>query len=314
MDPNNEWFATGAGDRMIKVWDMASGTLKLTLTGHISTVRGVAVSDRHPYLFSAGEDKMVKCWDLEQNKVIRNYHGHLSGVYSLAVHPTLDLIVTTGRDATARVWDMRTRAQVMSLNGHEHTVFMAKCQEADPQVITCSADATVRYPVPAPFLIYSRLWDLTAGKTLTTLTNHKKGVRALALSPTDFTFATASPDNIKQWKCPRGDFIQNFAGHNSIINTLAVNQDGVMFSGGDNGSMFFWDYKTGYNFQTAETLAQSGSLDSEAGVYCSTFDHTGLRLITGEVDKSIKIWKEDETATPETHPVNWRPNFQALAR
>jgi WD40 repeat protein len=45
------------------------GTLKLTLTGHISTVRGVAVSDRHPYLFSCGEDKMVKCWDLEQNKV-----------------------------------------------------------------------------------------------------------------------------------------------------------------------------------------------------------------------------------------------------
>lgn len=47
----------------------ASGTLKLSLTGHVSAVRGLAVSKRHPYLFSAGEDKMVKCWDLEQNKV-----------------------------------------------------------------------------------------------------------------------------------------------------------------------------------------------------------------------------------------------------
>lgn len=82
---------------------MASGTLKLSLTGHISTVRGLAVSSRHPYLFSCGEDKMVKCWDLEQNKVIRHYHGHLSGVYSLSLHPTLDLLVTAGRDATARV-------------------------------------------------------------------------------------------------------------------------------------------------------------------------------------------------------------------
>jgi WD40 repeat protein len=62
---------------MIKVWDIASGTLKLTLTGHISTVRGVAVSDRHPYLFSCGEDKMVKCWDLEQNKVW--WYGLLCG-------------------------------------------------------------------------------------------------------------------------------------------------------------------------------------------------------------------------------------------
>eukprot|EP01047_Picozoa_sp_COSAG01_P085970 COSAG01_NODE_19125_length_1029_cov_1.017204_2_plen_99_part_00 len=36
------WFATGAGDRTIKIWDMAAGTLKLTLTGHISTIRGLA--------------------------------------------------------------------------------------------------------------------------------------------------------------------------------------------------------------------------------------------------------------------------------
>jgi pleiotropic regulator 1 len=83
VEPGNQWFVTGAGDRIIKVWDLASGNLKLSLTGHISTVRGLAVSDRHPYLFSCGEDKMVKCWDLEQNKVIRHYHGHLSGVYSL---------------------------------------------------------------------------------------------------------------------------------------------------------------------------------------------------------------------------------------
>ena len=53
----------------IQIWDLASGTLKLSLTGHVSTVRGVAVSPRQPYLFSAGEDKQVKCWDLEYNKV-----------------------------------------------------------------------------------------------------------------------------------------------------------------------------------------------------------------------------------------------------
>jgi pleiotropic regulator 1 len=46
---------------MIKVWDLASGQLKLSLTGHINTVRGVCISPRHPYLFSVGEDKTVKC-------------------------------------------------------------------------------------------------------------------------------------------------------------------------------------------------------------------------------------------------------------
>lgn len=41
-----------------QIWDMASGELKLSLTGHISTVRGLAVSSRHPYLFSCAEDKV----------------------------------------------------------------------------------------------------------------------------------------------------------------------------------------------------------------------------------------------------------------
>jgi pleiotropic regulator 1 len=220
VEPENKWFASGAGDRTIKIWDLATGSLRLTLTGHISTVRGLAVSPRHPYLFSCGEDKMVKCWDLETNKVIRHYHGHLSGVYTLSLHPTLDVLVTGGRDGVARVWDMRTRSNIHVLSGHKGTVSDVKCQEADPQVITSSLDSTVR------------LWDLAAGKSMGVLTHHKKGVRALTTHPKEFTFASGSTGSIKQWKLPEGAFMQNFEGHNAIINTLSVNEDNVLFSGG----------------------------------------------------------------------------------
>jgi len=44
--------------------------------------------------------------------------------------------------------------------------------------------------------------------------------------------ASASPDNIKQWKFPKGEFIQNLSGHNAIINSLAANADNVLVSGG----------------------------------------------------------------------------------
>ncbi|KAM1571269.1 hypothetical protein ACFX10_036183 [Malus domestica] len=81
FDPSNRWFCTGSADRTIKVWDVACGTLQLSLTGHTGQIRSLVVSTRQPYLFSAGDDKQVKCWDLEQNKVICSYHGHLSGVY-----------------------------------------------------------------------------------------------------------------------------------------------------------------------------------------------------------------------------------------
>lgn len=297
VEPGNEWFATGSADRVIKIWDLASGKLKVSLTGHISSVRGLAFSQRHPYLFSCGEDRQVKCWDLEYNKVIRHYHGHLSAVYSMALHPSIDVLVTAGRDSTARVWDMRTKANVHTLVGHTNTVASVICQTAEPQIVTGSHDCTIR------------LWDLAAGKSRATLTNHKKSVRAVCFHPSLYMFASASPDNIKQWKCPEGKFIQNLSGHNAIVNCLAVNPDGVLVSGADNGTMHLWDWRTGYNFQRLQAPVQPGSMDSEAGVFSITFDMSGTRMITTEADKTIKVYKEDETATEETHPVNWRPDI-----
>lgn len=293
VDPSNKWFASGSADRTIKIWDLASGTLKLTLTGHISAVRGVVVSDRHPYLFSVGEDKMAKCWDLETNKVVRQFHGHLSGIFTVALHPTLDVLVTGGRDCCPRVWDIRTKQPIFTLTGHRGAISSLLTNECDPQIISGSMDSTVR------------LWDLAAGKCRTELTHHKKSVRALVSHPIEFTFASASPDKIKKWGLPPGTFIHNFptasatdstttalAEDNVIVNTMSVNADGVLFAGTDDGKMLFWDWDSTSLFQQNRTTPQPGSLDSEAGIFASTFDKSGLRLITAEADKSIKVWRE----------------------
>jgi pleiotropic regulator 1 len=73
--------------------------------------------------------------------------------------------------------------------------------------------------------------------------------------------------------------------------------------------MHFWDWESGFCFQREHPPPQPGSIDSESGIYSMTFDKSGTRLITAEADKSIKMWKEDETATEETHPVIWRPDL-----
>lgn len=93
--------------------------------------------------------------------------------------------------------------------------------------------------------------------------------------------------------------------------------------------MSFWDWKSGYRFQALDTTAQPGSLDAESGIMSSTFDRSGLRLICGEADKTskavlfgpadgdapradpspVKIWKQDEKASAETHPIQWTPTL-----
>ncbi|MBA0830943.1 hypothetical protein Goarm_015437, partial [Gossypium armourianum] len=245
-------------------------------------------------MFSAGDDKQVKCWDLEQNKVIRSYHGHLSGVYCLALHPTIDILLTGGRDSVCRVWDIRTKMQIFALSGHDNTVCSVFTRPTDPQVVTGSHDTTIKF------------WDLRYGKTMSTLTHHKKSVRAMAPHPKEHSFASASADNIKKFSLPKGEFLHNMLSQQkTIINTMTVNEDGVMATGGDNGSLWFWDWRSGHNFQQAHTIVQPGSLDSEAGIYALSYDVTGTRLVSCEADKTIKMWKEDETATEQTHPLNF---------
>ena len=58
---------------------------------------------------------------------------------------------------------------------------------------------------------------------------------------------------------------------------------------GDNGSISFWDWKSGHRFQSLDTTAQPGSLDAETGLMSSTYDQTGMRLICGEADKTSKF-------------------------
>lgn len=69
---------------------------------------------------------------------------------------------------------------------------------------------------------FIKLWDIGSGRCINTLTNHKKSIRAMVEHPTEYTFASAASDNIKVWKCPNGEFLRNIAGHNSIIDALAV--------------------------------------------------------------------------------------------
>lgn len=101
-------------------------------------------------------------------------------------------------------------------------------------------------------------------------------------------------------------FLRNFSGHNSVVNCMAANDDGVVISGGDNGSMHFWDMDTGYCFQKTQTVVQPGSLDAEAGIFACGFDMSGSRLVTCEADKTIKIWKESAEATEDSHPIDMK--------
>lgn len=219
-----------------------------------------------------------------------SYHGHLSGVYSLALHPSLDVLMTGGRDSVVRVWDMRTKVQVMVLSGHEQTVCSLLAQAPDPQVISGSHDSTIR------------LWDLRKGKASVVLTHHKKSIRAMAMHPQEYAFASASAENIKKFALPQGDFLHNMlVQQRAIVNCMAVNQEGVIATGGDNGSLWFWDWRSGHCFQADETQVQPGSMESEGSIFAASYDVSGERILFWK-----KIWDEGDVVCKSTEQARHR--------
>lgn len=289
----NKWYVTGLADSTIKIWDFENNSLKAILTGHILGVRSLCVSKRFPYLFSGGEDKSLRCWDLERTNSpagcqIRSYHGHLGGVYSTALHPELDLLFSGGKDCVVRVWDIRSRAEAMTLLGHQNDITSIQTDYNDPQVITSSMDGTIR------------LWDLRNQKTELLITNHSKSIRSMKSHPKESTFISGDGNGeIKQWLLPQGDLLNEFQSNVSdmnqrdnskIINTLSINPvTNTLFSGYDDGRLEFYDYINGSLQQSGYSPSLSGS-ENEAAIYASTFDMSGLRLLTCHGDKSIRIW------------------------
>lgn len=288
IDPvTNQWFVSGGTDSVIKVWDLATLNLRATITGHIMAVRALKVSQRSPYLFSGAEDKTVRCFDLERSNSplgceIRKYHGHLGGVYSLALHPELDILFTGGSDSVIRVWDIRSRTEVMTLTGHSNDISAIIASESDPQIISSSMDQTIR------------LWDLRKQTTELTISQHSKSIRLMIDHPTESTFVSGdSLGKIKQWVLPQGDLLNEFGSSSGVINTLAINPAiNCLFTGFDNGNFEVYDYVSGNILQQGQTQPLPGS--QQLAILTSAFDLSGLRLLTGESDHSIKIWGQDD--------------------
>lgn len=56
---------------------------------------------------------------------------------------------------------------------------------------------------------------------------------------------------------------------------------------------YLYRYILRYNYQCLQAPVQPDSMDSEAGVFSSTFDISGTHIITREADKTVKVYKND---------------------
>ena len=87
-----------------------------------------------------------------------------------------------------------------------------------------------------------KLWNVTSGAELHTLTGHSDRVLAVAFSPDGTIFASGSWDkSIRLWDVTRGTELSALKGHANLVDSLAFSPDGkILASGSFDGSLKLW--------------------------------------------------------------------------
>ena len=73
---DGKFLASGGGDMLANVWDVAEGKIVRTLLGHEGWVWGVAFSPDGSILATASADSKIKLWNTETWEEIRTLEGH----------------------------------------------------------------------------------------------------------------------------------------------------------------------------------------------------------------------------------------------
>ncbi|TVQ25834.1 MAG: hypothetical protein EA367_00590, partial [Leptolyngbya sp. DLM2.Bin15] len=99
-------LASGSSDSTMKLWDVETGEVLQTLTGHNDSVWRVSFSPDSTMIASSSEDRTIKLWDVDTGELLQTLTGHDNSVFSVSFSPDGTTIASGSQDNTIRFWTL----------------------------------------------------------------------------------------------------------------------------------------------------------------------------------------------------------------
>ena len=188
FSPDAQRFASAGDDRMVRIWDVESGTLLQSLTGHDNAVEAVVwwQQEGEDRVASGSMDQTIKIWDPNQGTLLQTLEGHTDRILSVSLSPDQTTLASAGFDGTIRFWDVFGNPQGL-IEGHDAWIFSVDWSVDGSKVSSSSRDHTVK------------IWEVATGELLQTLRGHQGYVYSTDWT-TDGSLLSSSEDvTIRRW-------------------------------------------------------------------------------------------------------------------
>eukprot|EP00047_Mylnosiga_fluctuans_P014316 m.37397 g.37397 ORF g.37397 m.37397 type:complete len:470 (+) comp5443_c0_seq2:31-1440(+) len=278
-------LVSGSRDNKIRVWDLATMTVKQTLTGHLGSVLCLQYDDTQ--IVTGSSDATARVWELATGTCRSTLTNHAESVLHLRF--AADRLVTCSKDFRVISWirDAPFSYQVARvLEGHTAAVNVVDF--SDRYIVSASGDRTIR------------VWDTQTGNLERQIAGHSRGIACLHYRG-DRILTGSSDETVRMWNVDTGQLIFTLRGHTALVRCLRFN-DKYIISGSYDNMIIVWDVQTGERLATLRGHSNR--------VFRVQFDQ--FKIISSSQDDTIRIWDfaatMPSTAAPGSAATSPRPS------
>jgi WD40 repeat protein len=139
-------LATASYDKLIKIWDVATGAEVRTLKDHIDAVYALAFTPDGKRLVSGAADRTIKLWDPDTGERLFTMGEPADSIHSVDVSPDGRYVAAGGADKSIRVWRLNDRTAEMTASqiAHEDAIVKVAFSRDGARIVTAAADRTMK--------------------------------------------------------------------------------------------------------------------------------------------------------------------------